>query len=62
MSDQLIQKVERGMWTKVQGSQPGQETFAGYAWLPGHHGLRSPFEKPRAYVEMSHVGLVTQSR
>ena len=27
MSDQLIQKVETGMWAKVRGSQSGQETF-----------------------------------
>lgn len=27
MSDQLIQKIETGMWAKVRGSQPGQETF-----------------------------------
>ena len=27
MSDQLIEKVETGMWVKVRGSQPGQETF-----------------------------------
>jgi len=27
MCDQLIQKVETGMWAKVRGSQPGQETF-----------------------------------
>ncbi|MHC4406750.1 MAG: GreA/GreB family elongation factor [Planctomycetota bacterium] len=27
MSDQLVQKVETGMWAKVRGSEPGQETF-----------------------------------
>jgi len=27
MSDQLIQRVKTGMWVKVRGSQPGQETF-----------------------------------
>ena len=27
MSDQLVQKVETGMWAKVRGSQPGQESF-----------------------------------
>ena len=27
MSDQLIQKVQTGMWVKVRGSQPGQENF-----------------------------------
>jgi len=27
MSDQLIPKVETGMWAKVRGSQPGQESF-----------------------------------
>ena len=27
MSDQLIQKIETGMWAKVRGSQPGQESF-----------------------------------
>ena len=27
MSDQLTQRVETGMWAKVRGSQPGQETF-----------------------------------
>jgi len=27
MSDQPIQIVETGMWAKVRGSMPGQETF-----------------------------------
>jgi len=27
MSDQPIQRVETGMWAKVRGSQPGQESF-----------------------------------
>lgn len=27
MSDQLSQKVKTGMWVKVRGSMPGQETF-----------------------------------
>ena len=27
MSDQLTQRVETGMWAKVRGSQPGQESF-----------------------------------
>lgn len=27
MSDQPVQIVETGMWAKVRGSQPGQETF-----------------------------------
>jgi transcription elongation GreA/GreB family factor len=27
MSDQLVQKVETGMWAKIRGSMPGQETF-----------------------------------
>lgn len=27
MSDQLVQRVETGMWAKVRGSAPGQRTF-----------------------------------
>lgn len=27
MSDQLVQRVQTGMWAKVRGSQPGQKSF-----------------------------------
>jgi transcription elongation GreA/GreB family factor len=27
MSDQLAQKIQTGMWAKVRGSQPGQQSF-----------------------------------
>ncbi len=27
MSDQPIERIETGMWAKVQSEQPGQETF-----------------------------------